>query len=90
MLDRVEDGRVAVLASDHAWLWTRGFEGGGPQAEMLRRLAHWLMKEPELEEDALVAEVDGARVSILRRAVEGEPSEVTVEAPSGESSYNFV
>ncbi len=85
VLDRVEDGRVAVLASDHAWLWTRGFEGGGPQAEMLRRLAHWLMKEPELEEDALVAEVDGARVSILRRAVEGEPSEVTVEAPSGES-----
>ncbi len=85
VLDRVEEGRVAVLASDHAWLWTRGFEGGGPQAELLRRLAHWLMKEPELEEDALVAEVEGARVSILRRSVDEEPSEVTVEAPSGES-----
>jgi len=83
VLDRVEKGRVAVLASDHAWLWTRGFEGGGPQAELLRRLAHWLMKEPELEEDALTAEVDGARVSILRRSVEGTPEEATVEAPSG-------
>ena len=78
VLDRVEEGRVAVLASDHAWLWTRGFEGGGPQAELLRRLAHWLMKEPELEEDALVAEV--------RRSVEGEPGDVTVESPSGERS----
>ena len=58
VLDRVGEGRVALLASDHAWLWNRGYEGGGPQLELLRRLAHWMMKEPELEEEALVAEVD--------------------------------
>jgi hypothetical protein len=55
MLDRVGAGRIALLASDQAWLWDRGFEGGGPQAELLRRLAHWMMGEPELEEEALSA-----------------------------------
>jgi hypothetical protein len=48
VLNRVDQGRVAVLASDHAWLWGRGYEGGGPQLELLRRLAHWMLKEPEL------------------------------------------
>ena len=59
VLDRVGEGRVALLASDHAWLWNRGYEGGGPQLELLRRLAHWMMKEPELEEEALWAEATG-------------------------------
>jgi len=59
VLDRVGEGRVALLATDHAWLWGRGYEGGGPQLELLRRLAHWMMKEPELEEDALWAEAQG-------------------------------
>ncbi|MEO1686705.1 MAG: hypothetical protein AAFU61_02245 [Pseudomonadota bacterium] len=85
ILDRVGEGRVAALASDHAWLWTRGYEGGGPQAELLRRLAHWLMKEPELEEEALTAEVVGARVQVLRRSVETEPSRLTAISPSGET-----
>ena len=53
MLAREGEGRVALLLSDHAWLWARGFEGGGPQVDLLRRLAHWLMKEPDLEEEAL-------------------------------------
>ena len=60
LLGRVGEGRAALLASDHAWLWDRGFEGGGPQLELLRRLAHWLMQEPELEEEALWAEPHGA------------------------------
>ena len=55
VLDRVGKGRVAELMSDQTWLWARGFEGGGPQAELLRRLAHWLMKEPELEAETLSA-----------------------------------
>ncbi len=57
MLDRVGKGRVALLLSDQIWLWSRGHEGGGPQAELLRRIAHWLMQEPELEENALTARV---------------------------------
>ena len=59
MLDRVGEGRVAQLLSDEMWLWTRGFEGGGPQAELLRRVVYWLMKEPDLEENDLRA--DGRR-----------------------------
>jgi hypothetical protein len=84
ILDRVDEGRVALLASDHAWLWSRGFEGGGPQADLLRRTAHWLMREPELEEEALFARVDGDRVEIERRSL-GEP-EPTVLAEPPEAS----
>jgi hypothetical protein len=91
ILDRVEEGRVAVLASDHAWLWTRGFEGGGPQAELLRRLAHWLMKEPELEEEALFASVQGSQITVERRSVGDGPETLSMTAPSGaESDHAFV
>ena len=52
VLNREGEGRVAMLLSDHVWLWARGYEGGGPHVPLLRRLAHWLMKEPDLEEEA--------------------------------------
>jgi hypothetical protein len=84
VLDRVEDGRIALLASDHAWLWNRGYEGGGPQLELLRRLAHWMMKEPELEEEALTAEATGQRMRIIRRTLSEEVGAVTVTTPDGE------
>ncbi|MEM7059699.1 MAG: glutamine amidotransferase [Pseudomonadota bacterium] len=84
ILDRVEDGRVALLASDHAWLWSRGYDGGGPQADLLRRVAHWLMKEPELEEEALFARVDGENVVIERRSLADEsPDSVRAAPPDG-------
>jgi len=90
IMDRVGEGRVAVLASDQAWLWTRGFEGGGPQAELLRRIAHWLMKEPELEEEALTATVQGAQITVERRSVGDPPESLSVTAPSGaETSVGF-
>ncbi|WP_029012418.1 membrane protein [Niveispirillum irakense] len=82
ILDRVGEGRVAQLASDHIWLWSRGYEGGGPQAELLRRLAHWLMKEPELEENDLRTAVDGNRITITRRSLEPDTSPVRVTSPS--------
>lgn len=83
MLDRVEEGRVALLASDHAWMWSRGFEGGGPQLELLKRLAHWMMKEPELEEEALSAAALGGEVTITRRSMDRAAREVTVADPAG-------
>ncbi|MBZ4690765.1 MAG: hypothetical protein JG765_2016 [Cereibacter sp.] len=83
VLDRVEEGRVAVLASDHIWLWGRGYEGGGPQLELLRRLAHWMMKEPDLEEEALTASAEGQRLTITRRTIGEPPGEVTITAPDG-------
>lgn len=84
VLDRVDQGRVAVLASDHAWLWGRGYEGGGPQLELLRRLAHWMLKEPELEEETLTATVKGEAMTITRRSLAEEPpGDVTVTGPDG-------
>ncbi|MGP6089067.1 hypothetical protein [Antarctobacter jejuensis] len=84
VLDRVGEGRVALLASDHAWLWSRGYEGGGPQLELLRRLAHWMMKEPELEEEALWAEPAGQSMRIIRRTLNEFVGSVTVTTPEGE------
>lgn len=85
VLDRVGEGRVAMLASDHAWLWSRGFEGGGPQLELLRRLAHWMMKEPELEEEALWAEANGQSMRIIRQTLNDEVGPVTVTRPNGDT-----
>ncbi|WP_439121971.1 hypothetical protein [Marivita sp.] len=83
VLDRVGEGRVALIASDHAWLWSRGFEGGGPQLDLLRRLAHWMMKEPELEEEALWAEPTGQTMRIIRRTLDETIGAVTVTRPVG-------
>ncbi|MBN2906562.1 MAG: hypothetical protein JXJ18_07635 [Rhodobacteraceae bacterium] len=84
VLDRVGEGRVALLASDHAWLWNRGFEGGGPQLELLRRLAHWMMKEPELEEEALRADAVGQTMTITRRSLSQDPRSVQITRPDGQ------
>lgn len=84
VLDRVGEGRIAVLGSDQLWLWGRGYEGGGPQLELTRRLAHWMLKEPELEEEALTATADGQRVTITRRTIADDPPPpVTVTGPDG-------
>ena len=84
VLDRVEQGRVAVLASDQAWLWGRGYEGGGPQLELLRRLAHWMLKEPELEEETLTATAKDDVLTITRRSIaEVPPGDLTITGPDG-------
>ena len=79
----IGEGRVAQILSDQIWLWSRGFEGGGPQAELLRRLAHWLMKEPDLEEEDLRAAVHDGKLEITRRTLAEETPEVQVTMPSG-------
>ena len=84
VLNRVDKGRVAVLASDQAWLWGRGYEGGGPLLELLRRLTYWMLKEPELEEETLTAEVKGEAMTITRRSMLDEaPGPVTITGPDG-------
>ena len=83
-LNRVGKGRTALLLSDQIWLWSRGHEGGGPQAELLRRIAHWLMQEPELEENALTARVADGRLRIESRSTDtGPPADVVVTDPDG-------
>ncbi len=83
ILDRVGEGRVAQLMSDHLWLWNRGIDGGGPQPELVRRVAHWLMKEPDLEEEALRATAVGGRIEITRRTLAATFPQVTMTSPGG-------
>ena len=83
VLDRIGKGRVAQLLSDQMWLWTRGYEGGGPQAELLRRVVYWLMKEPELEENDLRAGIQGNRLIVTRQSLAPDNSPVTVTGPDG-------
>ncbi|MFV0280583.1 MAG: hypothetical protein ACK5JM_07465 [Rhodoblastus sp.] len=85
VLSREGKGRVAQLLSDQMWLWARGYEGGGPYLEILRRLAHWLMKEPDLEEEILRASAHGKRLKIERQTLKDRVEPVTVVAPSGQS-----
>jgi hypothetical protein len=83
VLGRVGRGRVAELMSDEMWLWARGFEGGGPQAELLRRTVYWLMKEPDLEENDLRAIVEGNRLAVTRQSLAKDTSPVRVTDPEG-------
>lgn len=85
LLDRVGKGRVALLLSDQTWLWARNFEGGGPHAELARRLAHWLMKEPDLEEDELRARHEGGVLTVTRRSLDETDAPVRVSTPAGDS-----
>ncbi len=86
ILDRKGQGRVALLTSDHAWLWARGYDGGGPHSDLLRRLSHWLMKEPDLEEERLIASSKGLKLTIERRSMEDSVPPVKLMAPGGEVS----
>jgi hypothetical protein len=83
LLAREQKGRVALFLSDHAWLWARGFRDGGPHLDLLRRLGHWLMKEPDLEEEALRANARGRTIEIERQTLGDNPAPVTITAPDG-------
>jgi hypothetical protein len=86
VLNREGEGRVAMLLSDHVWLWARGFEGGGPHVPLLRRLAHWLMQEPDLEEEALNVSLRGPELVVERQTLGETVNEVTVSSPTGDST----
>jgi len=83
VLSHEGEGRVALLLSDHIWLWARGFESGGPHLDLLRRLSHWLMKEPDLEEEALRLSVTGHDLLVRRQTMADEVADVTLTSPSG-------
>jgi hypothetical protein len=85
LLSREDKGRVAVLLSDQVWLWARGFEGGGPHMDLLRRLSHWLMKEPDLEEEALRLSAKGSMLTVERQTMADHVAPVTLTTPSGTS-----
>jgi hypothetical protein len=84
VIDKVGEGRVGVLGSDNIWLWAKGNDNTrGPYTELLRNLAHWLMKEPELEEDYIKAEAEGYVITVSQRNMNGAPKPVQMTAPDG-------
>jgi hypothetical protein len=83
LLSRYGEGRVALLLSDHIWLWARGYEGGGPHLDLLRRMSHWLMKQPDLDEEALRLQTQGHDLVVLRQTMADSVTPVTVTSPSG-------
>ncbi|MDP3690673.1 hypothetical protein [Bradyrhizobium sp.] len=83
LLSRFGEGRVALLLSDHIWLWARGYEGGGPHLDLLRRTSHWLMKQPDLDEEALRLQISGKDLVVLRQTMADSVPPVTVTSPSG-------
>jgi hypothetical protein len=83
LLSRYGEGRVALLLSDHIWLWARGYEGGGPHLDLLRRMSHWLMKQPDLDEEALHLHVRGHDLVVQRQTMADSVAPVTVTSPSG-------
>ena len=82
-LARYGEGRVSLLLSDHIWLWARGYEGGGPHLDLLRRMSHWLMKQPDLDEEALRLQVQGRDLVVLRQTMADNVAPVTLISPSG-------
>ena len=85
VLNRKGEGRVGMFLSDQGWLWARGFEGGGPHVALYRRIAHWLMKEPELEEERLTAAGRGMTLDIRRQTMRDDPGPAQVITPSGKT-----
>lgn len=83
IIDRVKDGRVATLMSDQAWLWSKGHEGGGPYNELFRRVAHWLMGEPELEAERLDVQIENDTLKVERFSIRDNAKTVKVTAPDG-------
>ena len=83
VIDKIGDGRVAMLMSDQAWLWSKGFDGGGPYSEMFRRTAHWLMGEPDLDAEKLTAMPESGVLAIERRTLEDRAQVVTLQKPDG-------
>jgi hypothetical protein len=85
LLSRSGEGRVALLLSDHIWLWARGYEGGGPHLDLLRRMSHWLMKQPDLDEEALKLSSAGKDLVVNRQTMGDTVAPVTVTSPSGKT-----
>ena len=84
IVDRVSKGRVGMLMSDQIWLWASGHDGGGPFAELIRRVVHWMMKEPELEERRLALTIEAGQAKIELRTLLDAAPPLEVQTPEGE------
>lgn len=76
-------GRVGLLLSDQLWLWARGYAGGGPYEPLLRRLVHWLMKEPELDEERLDLRLEAGMLVAERQTLGAGAGDFKLTLPDG-------
>jgi hypothetical protein len=83
VLSRQGEGRAAILLSDQSWLWARGHDGGGPHDELFRRVAHWLMNEPELDEERLTATLSDGMLTATRTTLDDTAPDLEITWPSG-------
>jgi hypothetical protein len=84
ILANEESGRVAMLLSDQFWLWTRGGAHDGPAVPLLRRVVHWLLREPALEAESLNAQIADGRLTVRRQTLQAaNPGDALVTAPDG-------
>lgn len=90
VLNRIGQGRVAQILSDQSWVWSRSENNKGPQADLLRRLVHWLMKEPELEENELSAKVENDTILITRNSLVLNNKPVSLISPSNKKNRNII
>ena len=67
-INRINNGRIAQIYSHNLWLWTKtNNNNGGPYNLLIKNLAHWLMKEPTLEENKLTATINEKDIIINKR-----------------------
>ncbi len=77
-------GRVGMMLSDQFWLWTRGGAHDGPALPLLRRVVHWLLREPALEAEALDASVVDGHLLVARRTLGADyPGDAAAVRPDG-------
>ncbi len=83
ILNKLEKGRVAQLLSDSSWVWSRSIDNKGPQSKLLRRTIHWLLKEPELQENNIITKVKNGKIEIFKNTlIKGDVSAKVVK-PDG-------
>ena len=85
LISEYGDGRVAQFTTDQMWYWARGYKGGGPYTDLIRRLSHWLMKEPTLEYKKFDVRPTNTGLEVVYDADRrgDEQLEVNVRTPQG-------
>ncbi len=75
--------RINIIGSVSGWGNGQWRSPQPLQPELLRQVAHWLMKEPDLEEEALRATSVGDRIEVTRRTLATTFPPVTMTSPDG-------
>lgn len=80
-------GRVAVLASDNIWLWSKSTPEGqsrGPYMPLIGNVIDWLTREPDMNPGYLKADpVAGGKIRVSLRPAENQDTTVSVNYPDG-------